>query len=71
MPYDLFSFSTDGFLVMSIDNLSAQVPREATDHFGDQLRHFLTPLVSGQPLSLLLNIVFVIVAIPVVVSEAF
>ena len=42
----LCSFSEDGIVVMSIDNLPAQLPREATDNFGDQLRHFISPLVS-------------------------
>ncbi|XP_065178945.1 alpha-aminoadipic semialdehyde synthase, mitochondrial-like isoform X2 [Sycon ciliatum] len=38
------NFSEDGIVVMSIDNLPAQLPREATDNFGDQLRHFISPL---------------------------
>ncbi|XP_065176515.1 alpha-aminoadipic semialdehyde synthase, mitochondrial-like [Sycon ciliatum] len=37
-------FSSDGILYMSIDNLPAQLPREATDFFGDQLLAFVPEL---------------------------
>lgn len=36
----------NGVLVMSIDHLPAQLPREATDYFGTQLLPFVKELVS-------------------------
>ena len=51
--YSLFYFSTtlcdrmagDGVLICSIDNLPAQLPREATDYFGKLLVPWLQEMV--------------------------
>ncbi len=42
----LYRFSGDGVLTCSIDNMPTQLPREATDFFGDQLAPFVPELVS-------------------------
>ena len=33
----MYSFSGDGVLICSIDNMPAQLPREATEYFGSLL----------------------------------
>lgn len=40
-------FSGDGVLVCSVDNMPAQLPREATDYFGDQLIHLIPELIQS------------------------
>ena len=42
----LISLSGNGIIMMIIDNLPAQLPREATDYFGSRLLPFITDLVS-------------------------
>ena len=39
------SISGNGILLMSIDNLPAQLPREATDYFGNRLFPFISEMV--------------------------
>ena len=39
-------FSGDGVLVCSIDNMPAQLPREATDFFGNLLQPLVPEMVS-------------------------
>ena len=39
------SIAGNGILLMSIDNLPAQLPREATDYFGSRLMPFLPEMV--------------------------
>ena len=41
------SMSADGVLVSSIDNMPAQLPREATDFFGSQLSPYIEEIVRG------------------------
>ena len=40
-----FSFVGDGVLVCSIDNMPTQLPREATDFFGDLLYPHLESII--------------------------
>ena len=42
----LISLSGNGIIMMIIDNLPAQLPRESTDYFGSRLLPFITDLVS-------------------------
>ena len=42
----LTSLSGNGIVMMSIDNLPAQLPREATDYFGSRLLPYISDLVS-------------------------
>jgi alpha-aminoadipic semialdehyde synthase len=39
------SISGNGILLMSIDNLPAQLPREATDYFGNRLFPFISEML--------------------------
>lgn len=39
------SIAGNGLVLMSIDNLPAQLPREATDYFGSRLLPFLPDMV--------------------------
>ena len=39
------SIAGNGIVLMSIDNLPAQLPREATDYFGSRLYPFLPDMV--------------------------
>ncbi|XP_071815872.1 alpha-aminoadipic semialdehyde synthase, mitochondrial-like isoform X2 [Apostichopus japonicus] len=40
-------FSGDGVLVCSVDNMPAQLPREATDHFGEQFTPLIPELIKS------------------------
>ena len=40
-----FSFAGDGVLICSIDNMPAQMPREATDFFGSLLLPYIPEIV--------------------------
>ena len=42
----VFSFAGEGVLVCSIDNMPAQIPREATDFFGSMLLPLMPDIVS-------------------------
>lgn len=42
----VYSFTGDGVLMCSIDNMPAQLPREATDFFGSLLINYLPDIVS-------------------------
>ena len=42
----LLSMSASGVLMSSIDNMPAQVPREATDFFGSHLQPYVDEVVS-------------------------
>ena len=48
LPLSFFSFSRDGVVVMSIDNLPCQLPREATEYFGNCLMPHVQDFVSYQ-----------------------
>ena len=39
------SIAGNGLLLMSVDNLPAQLPREATDYFGSRLLPFIADMV--------------------------
>ena len=41
----LLSFAGDGVLICSIDNMPAQIPREATDFFGGLLLPYVEDMV--------------------------
>ena len=43
--------SGNGILILSIENLPAQIPREATDYFGSRLSPFIADLVSALAVS--------------------
>lgn len=42
----------DGILMCSIDNMPAQLPYEASEHFGNKLMPYLSDMVSGHRLPL-------------------
>jgi hypothetical protein len=41
-----FSFAGNGVLICSIDNMPAQIPKEATDFFGSLLYPYMREMVS-------------------------
>ena len=43
-----FSVKGPGILICSVDNLPAQLPREATQFFGDQLLPYMKDIVSNK-----------------------
>ena len=47
----LFRMAGDGVLICSIDNLPAQLPREATDYFGKLLLPWLPEMVIEQDIN--------------------